>query len=369
MNAVTDSEKSRSLESSLPSFSSLQGKRKAQPVETEAVQVSKRIRTKNQRILESKGPTGFEKPRHWDFLNENDPGPGRDHANASSEKGVSISGSMTRRRASQEPAARTISFDEVYQGGEAEFKHIIIEFPPGQGQWYILRCDEHGVHFGRNPLLGAAKHINSIQHNNLAKKHSKAVELLGHLVLGCDASLAAKNNDAVKRAFDAGYTTYNVNRLTITQKIGQGISVENKTAKRSFQNGGEAATNDGQYTFMADKTTDKRPQTFTGITNPVPGELYLGYWAKNKTHYAIIVFPWDDLSIAGFGGSTLTTSALLQTVPRCYRVDRMTQQIKGWAKGYEDGGQYVNKREFPVTYFDGKRYVLAAGPFGSSRSR
>ncbi len=82
---------------------------------------------------------------------------------------------------------RTISFDEVYQDGNAEFKHIIVEFPPASQKWYIMKCDEHGVHFGKKPLLGAAKHLHGSQHNNQQKHHTLAVELLGHWVWDCDA--------------------------------------------------------------------------------------------------------------------------------------------------------------------------------------
>ncbi|KAB5526441.1 hypothetical protein GE09DRAFT_1151489, partial [Coniochaeta sp. 2T2.1] len=35
---------------------------------------------------------------------------------------------------------RTIDFDEVYQNGDAEYKHLIIRYPPDddKGDWWIL---------------------------------------------------------------------------------------------------------------------------------------------------------------------------------------------------------------------------------------
>src|SRR3569833_2827604 len=116
---------------------------------------------------------------------------------------------------------RSISFDEVYQDGNAKYKHTIVEYPPSSRTWYILRCDEHGVHFGPKPLLGAAKHLHSIQHNNLPKHHSLAIELIGHRVRDCNMELAFKNNMAVRKAFSEGYAPFNVNRLTRQEKIQQ----------------------------------------------------------------------------------------------------------------------------------------------------
>lgn len=119
---------------------------------------------------------------------------------------------------SPSPERRSITFDELYQGGKPEYKHIIVEYPPDSNKWYILRCDEHVVHFGLKPLLGAAKHLHSSQHSNLSKHHSLAVDLLGILVQDCDAEKVAKNNAMVAKAFENGYHPFNVNRLTRTER-------------------------------------------------------------------------------------------------------------------------------------------------------
>lgn len=106
---------------------------------------------------------------------------------------------------------RSISFDEVYQRGQAEYKHLIIEFPPNEGNWYILKCEEHGMHFGLNPLRSAAKHLNSSKHKKMSQQHWLAVEVLGYFVFDCDAAMAERNNAAVTKAFERGYKPYTCN--------------------------------------------------------------------------------------------------------------------------------------------------------------
>jgi len=250
---------------------------------------------------------------------------------------------------------RSISFDEVYQDGNAEYKHMIIEYPAGENNWYILRCDEHGVHFNLNPLHGAAKHLHSSQHGHQSKEHSLAIATLGHLVFDCDIEMAKRNNAATTKAFAAGYKPFNRNNLSKSKRESMGLAVPEsppRIRKRPAKEATSApADTSTPLRLLAPATAAK---SFPGITNPVPGELYRGYWSQNKTKYAVMVLPWGDLSVAGMHG-TLATTGLLVKAPRCHLTDRMTQEIRGWAAGYEDGGHLVTKREFPVMYFDGAR--------------
>jgi hypothetical protein len=41
------------------------------------------------------------------------------------------------REALMKLTSRAITFDEVCQDGNAEYKHCITEYPPGGGNWYI----------------------------------------------------------------------------------------------------------------------------------------------------------------------------------------------------------------------------------------
>ncbi|OIW24660.1 hypothetical protein CONLIGDRAFT_102221 [Coniochaeta ligniaria NRRL 30616] len=250
---------------------------------------------------------------------------------------------------------RTIDFHEVYQDGDAEYKHMIIRYPPGddgKGEWWILKCDEHGVHFNLNPLHGAAKHLHSNQHNNMSKEHSLAIRELGHMVWDCTMELAEKNNEAVKRAFENGYRPFNRNQLTKTERRSMGFADPETIPARKAP-----VTAALQRKKVApDSVKIGHSKEFTGVVYPVDAELYLGYWSKNKTRYVVKLLPWGDLAPAGLSG-TLKGTDLLDKPPKCYTTDRATGEITGWAEGYEDGGRLVTKREFPVMYFDGSQSV------------
>ncbi|KAB5582892.1 hypothetical protein GE09DRAFT_284532 [Coniochaeta sp. 2T2.1] len=261
----------------------------------------------------------------------------------------------TPRQATKTPVVkRTIDFNEVYQDGDAEYKHIIIPYPPGEKfDWYILKCDEHGVHFNTNPLHGAAKHLHSNQHNNMSKEHALAIQELGHMVWDCNKALADKNNKAVKDAFEKGYKPFNRNQLTKTERRSMGFPVPETVPARRAQTGAAAAAAQRKKEKAA---TDTAREASTGVYYPIEGELYLGYWSKNKTRYAVMVLPWGSLEPFGLQ-DTLKETGLLSSTPKCYTVDKATREITGWAEGYEDGGRLVTKREFPVMYFDGKLSV------------
>ena len=246
----------------------------------------------------------------------------------------------------------------MYQNGQADYKHAIVEFPQDSNKWYILRCDQHGVHFGKQPLLGAAKHLHSTQHSNLPKHHALAIELLGHLVFDCDKDRAEVNNAVVNKAFAEGYTPYNVNRLTRTQRLNQGLPANGNGTPPRHSTRPRAIDSTLSGTDNPGSASQKSPRAFTGLTNPVAGELYLGYWTKTKSKFAIMVLPLTgDLGATGVAVGTLYSIGLVSNAPRCFNVNKATHTITGWAKGYEDGGPLVTKREFPVVYFDHKQYV------------
>lgn len=254
-------------------------------------------------------------------------------------------------RSSQVPVEtrmeRTITFDEIYQKGKARYKHKIFEYKLGSGNWYIVRCDEHGVHFGHgNPVHGAAKHVHSPQHNNLEKRHDLAIEICGHRVLGCTAELAELNNREFERAVkEDKYTPFNSNLLT-------------KEGRRRLTGG---PSQDGQSNGSTTPKTAKKPKP-TPPLEPVPKEaapeecqFYEGYWGPTKKWYMLIVLPIrPDGSLREVGlREKLQETDLMGNIPKCYRVDRVSLQIKGWQPAYEDGGPKAAKREYPVMFFDG----------------
>ncbi|WAO96738.1 Hypothetical protein NCS54_01442200 [Fusarium falciforme] len=95
---------------------------------------------------------------------------------------------------------RTIEFNQVFQGSKARTKYRIARYPPQGGAWYILECREHEKRFPKDPIHGAAKHLDSPAHEHMGRGHKQAVRELGTLVLGCNEALAAKNNAIFDRA-------------------------------------------------------------------------------------------------------------------------------------------------------------------------
>jgi hypothetical protein len=226
-------------------------------------------------------------------------------------------------------------------------------------------CQEHCVHFGSNPLAGAAKHLAGAPHGGLSKEHTLAVKMLGYRVVDCTAEKMETNNRMVLKALEAGYKPMNLNTLTKSERLSMALHQDSESAPQdSTAEHGDALPSpsqlisDGQASpplinrslFLYPQVHHPRPSA--GVTRPKSGHLYLAYWAAEKRYYAAIVLPWDrDLRVAGLKG-TLGTIGLLKRPPRCVIVDKQRNAISGWAPEYEDGGEKESKREFPIMYFD-----------------
>jgi hypothetical protein len=246
---------------------------------------------------------------------------------------------------------RTISFAEVYQDGKAQFKHQIFEYKAGSGNWYIVKCDEHGVHFKfGNPVHGAAKHVHSPQHDMQPKTHDLAIEICGYLVTDCNAELAKLNNDEYQRAVaEDGYEPYNRNLLT---KEGRQRTDNHKKQPKGEREGNEIYVNGVGVQLRQYKPREPKP--VAPITMPKDCHFYQGLWQSNKKWYSLVVLPIrPDGSLREVGlKERFQELPLMQTVPKCYRVDRVSLQIKGWQPAYEDGEAKAKKREYPVMFFD-----------------
>lgn len=238
---------------------------------------------------------------------------------------------------------RTIPFEEIYQDGKAQYKHKIFEHKAGSGNWYIVRCDEHQVHFGHgNPLHGAAKHVHSPQHGNLEKKHDLALQICGHRITGCNAELAALNNSVFEHAVkEENYTVFNLNLLTKDKRrLHDAVDVVS-AAKGS----GSAKKKPPRLNINSDDANGVRDC-----------EFYQGWWSPHQRYYPLVVLPilpGGSLKDAGLPEITLQETELMTTVPKCYRVDRNSLQIKEWQLAYKMGGTKVERREYPVMFFDG----------------
>lgn len=102
---------------------------------------------------------------------------------------------------------------------------------------------------------------------------------------------------------------------------------------------------------------------FIGVTDPVVGEIYQGFYKDDECSgwWFCTLLPWDawerDIGIR----SSLHEANMFTDLPECYTTEqvrasaksrKMKNVIKGWKKGFEDGGSRVRERVFPVLFFD-----------------
>ena len=234
---------------------------------------------------------------------------------------------------------KTISFDTVYQGGNAQTKYKIVRYPKEFGKFYILKCDEHNKHFHRDPIIGAAKHLGGAPHN-LSRGHGNAIQKLGIAVLGCNEILMAKNNDAVEAALQA--------------ERGQA----NGTSAEGIH-GDQEDRHDDDRSQVAQKAhlgrlgaRKSRSGISEGIINPVPGDVHSVYHRGTLGWYPAIILPFRDGNFTSIGlAGDLREVGLLRNPPPCYSQDVSTGKLS-WRKGFEDGGPSVTERKVPVLLLD-----------------
>ena len=245
-------------------------------------------------------------------------------------------------------ARRTITFDEVYQGGNAQYKHAIITHPTvAPGTWYIVKCEceDHAVHFGgpRSVLQGAAKHLDTAVHQ-IPRSHKAAIEYLGWEVLGCDLEKATANNAVFEEALRNGYVPLNT-------RNGRGCAGGAPTVVPARL----------RSTFSATASVEPTPTTDARVTRAKGGELYYAWWKSDQKYYLCMIIPWDNSESFGLtefrkgihGLGLLNKHQACVRVPKCYKVDYDADppMIAGWSEGYEDGGKLESKRTFPTLFF------------------
>jgi hypothetical protein len=252
--------------------------------------------------------------------------------------------------------AKTVHYDEVYQGGEAKHKEMIVDFPKGSGrEWYILRCDEHNMQFGKtgkDPLAGAAKHLNGAAHGNLSKARELAVERLGIRVEGCDYEKAERNNEALLKSQGKALPASD---STSHRAARSGNGSSKKPKRRPRPSNAAAGSSDSlivpddSTVFLDGPKSLVSQSNFRGVGNAEPGKMYLGWW-KREGWFAVLILPWGSFDSVGLRGS-MKESKLSKnsSKPRC--LEWHGKSIVGWQPGYEDGGDYVSQRRFPVMWF------------------
>ncbi|RSL42443.1 hypothetical protein CEP54_015480 [Fusarium duplospermum] len=198
---------------------------------------------------------------------------------------------------------RTIEFDQVFQDGNAPTKYKIARY---HDAWYILECRKHDKHFKKNPILGAAKHLDSGNHGCIGRDHEQAIRKLGTRVLGCTATLAAKNNAIADR-----------------------------------------------------EEAEKRVASKPSKTPASKSDVCVTHWQGHKGFYPIYILPLGVCLRMGFRKSAILETDLIKQLPACYEFDPDTDSIPRWAPGYEDGGNKVHKRLYPVMIFKSWRFPEA----------
>ncbi|KAI0430515.1 hypothetical protein F5Y09DRAFT_341568 [Xylaria sp. FL1042] len=272
-------------------------------------------------------------------------------------------------------APRTVTFDEVYRNGRAKHKDTIVEYPLGCSQWYILKCEEHAIRFTRNPLLGAAKHLNGRVHGNIPRSSAKAIQMLGYQVIDCSAQLAMLNNRAVNQAYENGYKPISIinpeNKkkrrkeiaaaaANITEETSDSCNQKVDATPIRQRKGVPSQTNELENNPStpsrgARSTPQKPPREI--ITNPKAFHVYYCFWSDDRSFYPVMILGWDDQRPGGLEHGLADTGLLdkeQSNVPSCYIYkdpeSATNAAIAGWSPGFEDGGPRVNQRKFPVMF-------------------
>ncbi|KAI8961311.1 hypothetical protein F5Y11DRAFT_229751 [Daldinia sp. FL1419] len=264
---------------------------------------------------------------------------------------------------------QTITFDEVYQNGEARHKDTIVEWPSGSQKWYILKCEEHQVRFTKNAVRGAAVHLAGMSHGFPKRHWDVAVKTFGYLVVDCTAELAEINNRAAEKAYENEYKQplpVSNKQPKKTDKLQKNSHQKGAKSRSSFpakKGVGRSPKNPRvQNRQKLDTSMSRRntPNSQNIIKNPKTFHIYYGRWksssglADKSEIYPVMILGWDSQDGSGLKkGTTLNDTSLLDkgsSPPSCYIYG--SNKIVGWAPGYEDGGAKVDSRRFPVMFFD-----------------
>lgn len=239
-----------------------------------------------------------------------------------------------RPRRQQSHAKRRVTFDEVFQDGNAAVKHFIVQVPSSDGLWYILRCDEHRKAFQHPALRGAAAHLKGSKHGLPWYPTSlEVIKYFGVEVVDCDAELAEKNNKVALAVSLAS------KKLSFERKVDK---LSPKKRQHEF--------NESEVKEKEVSRRSPKQRRLSGITRPIPGRIYLAYWETTKDWLPAMVLPHIGLEAFGIS-STLEKLGLTNNTPDCLRCEPDTQNLK-WREGYEHDGSRAMDREFPVLFFD-----------------
>lgn len=110
-------------------------------------------------------------------------------------------------------------------------------------------------------------------------------------------------------------------------------------------------------------TPQNQDGDFVGVTDPVVGEIYKGFYkdANYQGWWMCTPLPWDAWEREIGIRYSFQQADLFKDLPDCYTTDRVRAKAKGrkmksiitgWKKGFEAGGARARERVFPVLFFD-----------------
>ncbi|KAI0129772.1 hypothetical protein BJ170DRAFT_287342 [Xylariales sp. AK1849] len=301
----------------------------------------------------------------------------------------------------QPQSERTITYDQVRLNAEVHGHwDTIIEYPADSQKWYALWCEEHQVHFRQSALNAAAKHLTGKEHGHPERSWPLSVTKFGYLITDCTAERQKSHNAKVGDAYQHGYQPVNKlakfgRKADFHSPYRQSLPSDKKSFCKVTSNPGQASLNNQSPLQIESsgavkpslvenmsyerKTTLKREpssiplpsstaipersQAAVGasgiITNPKAFRIYYGQYPDEDSgemkYWPVMILGWDDQKPGNLPITLAQTRLFAEELrpPKCYTYK--DGRITGWAPKYEDGGQNMRRREFPVMFFDENR--------------
>ncbi|KAG7414981.1 hypothetical protein Forpi1262_v016953 [Fusarium oxysporum f. sp. raphani] len=180
-----------------------------------------------------------------------------------------------------EGTRNSIHFNAVYQNRRAAKKHTIIRIPEDPvrpAKFYILRCEDHDIHFDDSPLQAGLAHL-SEKHHHQNPSFETVVEHFGYEVIGCDDEKLIQNNKAAKEAFERGERGA---RDSIR------VRTDSPSPERPRKNTSHAVKK------SRSRRSRRKTQNSSDPHDLVAGDVYIIYWSASKQWYAGLYIPLQD---------------------------------------------------------------------------
>lgn len=261
---------------------------------------------------------------------------------------------------------RTITYAEVRRRA-IELGHwdAMIRHPERLDHWYVIFCEEHQIHFKRNALAGAAKHLNSTKYHKVPNRDRLgALKTLGFRVVDYTDDQVTEHNLDVDRAYLNGYQPENNSRPQKKGSFGRRVKypfeITDIPGPRSFPSKPPKPHKPARPPVTSSAShAPKAPRDL--ITNPKAFYIYYGDYDEEPEEgqppvhtWPVLILGWNDQRPGGLRKSLRDTGLLDRVAkpPNCYIYDEEKTKIVGWAEGFEDGGKREAKRKVPVMFFD-----------------